>query len=55
MPGGRYSSTYVTQHILKGFGMMARQISRGNTVMENRALAYVDKEAYKDYLEWLLR
>ncbi len=53
MPGGRYSSTYVTQHILKGFGMMARQISRGNTVMENRALAYVDKEAYKDYLEWL--
>ena len=53
MPGGRYSSTYVTQHILKGFGMMARQVSRGNTVMENRALAYVDKEAYKDYLEWL--
>ncbi len=53
MPGGRYSSTYVTQHILKGFGMMARQISRGNTAMENRALAYVDKEAYKDYLEWM--
>ena len=53
MPGGRYSSTYVTQHILKGFGMMARQISRGNTSMQNRALAYVDKEAYKDYLEWL--
>ena len=52
MPGGRYSSTYVTQHILKGFGSMARQISRGNTSMQNRALAYVDKEAYKDYLEW---
>ena len=52
MPGGRYSSTYVTQHILKGFGTMARQISRGNTSMQNRALAYVDKEAYKDYLEW---
>ncbi|MBO7577295.1 MAG: hypothetical protein J6T03_07495, partial [Bacteroidales bacterium] len=52
MPGGRYSSTYVTQHILKGFGMMARQISRGNTSMQSRALAYVDKEAYKDYLEW---
>ncbi len=52
MPGGRYSSTYVTQHILKGFGTMAHQISRGNTSMQNRALAYVDKEAYKDYLEW---
>lgn len=52
MPGGRHSSTYVTQHILKGYGMMARQMSRGITPMENRALAYVDKEAYKDYLEW---
>ncbi|MBR5353524.1 MAG: hypothetical protein IK126_07390 [Bacteroidales bacterium] len=52
MPGGRHSSTYVTQHILKGYGMMARQMSRGITSMETRALAYVDKEAYKDYLDW---
>ena len=52
MPDGRYSSTYVTQHILKGFGVMARQVSRGNTRMQVRALAYIDKEAYKDYLEW---
>jgi hypothetical protein len=52
MPGGRHSSTYVTQHILKGYGMMARQMSRGITPMETRALAYVDKEAYKDYLDW---
>jgi hypothetical protein len=52
MPGGRHSSTYVTQHILKGFGIMARQMSRGITPMESRALAYVDKEAYKDYLDW---
>ena len=52
MPDGRYSSTYVTQHILKGFGVMARQMSRGNTRMQIRALSYVDKEAYKDYLEW---
>ena len=52
MPDGRYSSPYVTQHILKGFGMMARQMSRGNTRMQVRALSYVDREAYKDYLEW---
>ena len=53
MPGGKYSSTYVTQHILKGFGVMARQISRGKTPMESRALAYVDKEAYREYVEWM--
>ena len=53
MPGGRYSSTYVTQHILKGFGLMARQISRGNTSVEKRALAFVDKEAYREYQEWM--
>lgn len=53
MPGGRYSSTYVTQHILKGFGMMSRQMSRGITSMESRALAYVDKEAYREYKEWM--
>ena len=53
MPGGRYSSTYVTQHILKGFGIMARQLSRGITPMESRALAYVDKEAYREYQEWM--
>ncbi len=52
MPDDRYSSTYVTQHILKGFGVMARQVSRGNTAMQTRALAYIDKEAYRDYLEW---
>ena len=52
MPDGRYSSTYVTQHILKGFGVMARQVSRGNTSMQTRALTYIDKEAYRDYLEW---
>ena len=51
MPDGRYSSTYVTQHILKGFGVMARQVSRGNTSMQTRALTYIDKEAYRDYLE----
>ena len=49
MPDGRYSSTYVTQYILKGLGKMQEAPSR----IKNRALAYVDKEAYKDYLEWL--
>ncbi len=53
MPGGKYSSIYVTQHILKGFGMMSRQMSRGITSMESRALAYVDKEAYREYQEWM--
>ena len=49
MPDGRYSSTYVTQYILKGLGNMQEAPSR----IKNRALAYVDKEAYKDYLEWM--
>ena len=53
MPGGKYSSTYVTQHILKGYGLLSRQMSRTHSVTETRALAYVDKEAYKDYLEWM--
>ncbi len=52
MPGGRWSSPYVTQYILKGYGMLARQLSRGNTAMQTRALAYVDKEAYRSYQEW---
>ena len=49
MPDGRYSSTYVTQYILKGLGNMQDAPSR----IKNRALAYVDKEAYKDYLDWM--
>jgi len=52
MPGGRWSSPYVTQYILKGYGMLARQLSRGNTKMQTRALAYVDKEACRSYQEW---
>ena len=52
MPGGKYSSTYVTQYILKNFGILSRQIARSNTPMETKALTYIDKEAYKDYIEW---
>ncbi len=49
MPEGRYGSTYVTQYILKGFGNLKDLSSQ----VTKRALAYVDKEAYKDYLEWM--
>ena len=52
MPGGRWSSTHVTQYILKGYGMLARQLPRGNTRMQNRAWAFVDKAALRDYIEW---
>ena len=49
MPEGRYGSTYVTQYILKGLGNLKDLSSQ----VTKRALAYVDKEAYKDYLEWM--
>ena len=49
MPDGRYGSTYVTQYILKGLGNLKDLSSQ----VTKRALAYVDKEAYKDYLEWM--
>lgn len=53
MPGGRQSSAYVTQHILKGLGTMARQMARGYTPMQNRALAFADREACRQYVEWM--
>ena len=49
MPDGRYGSTYVTRYILKGFGNLKDLSSQ----VTKRALAFVDKEAYKDYLEWM--
>ena len=52
MPGGRWSSPYVTQYILKGYGMLERQLPRGNTRMQSRALDFVDKAALQNYLEW---
>ena len=54
MPGGKYSSTYVTQYILKGIGgLSTSQLTTFNSQLTKRALAYVDKEAYREYVEWM--
>lgn len=53
MPDGRYGSTYVTQYLLKGLGSLSRQRLRTSSGLERRALAYVDKEAYRVYQEWM--
>ncbi|MBQ6068098.1 MAG: hypothetical protein IJK84_01225 [Bacteroidales bacterium] len=53
MPEGRYGSTYVTQYILKGLGILNSQFSTLNSQLIKRALGYVDKEAYRNYLEWM--
>ena len=53
MPGGRYGSTYVTQHILKVLGNLSRQLTPGSfSRPQKQGLAYIDKEAYRTYLEW---
>ena len=52
MPGGRCSSPYVTQHILRGLGQMAKAMGNERTIMEKKALGFVDNQAYDDYLRY---
>ena len=54
--GGRYSSLYTTQYILKTFGLLQKQgvelDSKTRRAM-NRAMDYVDAETYKYYKKYI--
>lgn len=54
--GGRYTSLYTTQYILKTLGQLQQQgvkIDSKTTVALNRALEYVDRETYQYYKKYI--
>ena len=54
--GGRYSSLYTTQYILKTLGQLQQQgikIDSKTKVALNRALEYVDRETYRYYQKYI--
>lgn len=60
IPGGRSSSVYITEYILKGFGRLMKETQSlglkggaNSGRMLRKALNYVDNEIYKDYVKWM--
>lgn len=54
--GGRWSSLYTTQYILKTFGLLQQQgvqIDARTRSALNKALDYVDRETYKYYVKYV--
>ncbi len=51
--GGRYSSRYITQHIVAGFGhlqhLQVKIAQKGTDGMLSKAIKYLDAEVLKDY------
>lgn len=56
IPGGRWSSLYTTQYILKTFGLMKKQgvaIDYRTSKALDKAMEYVDRETYNYYKRWV--